>query len=122
VCSESRVADGVDVKSDGGYAMVPPSVHPDGPTYTWANDEPIATAPDWLLALTRKQPPEPITLPPRTHIPHGAYGAAALKREIEELAATRLVAATTRSTAPASPCISLLPAANSITARSSAAC
>jgi hypothetical protein len=87
-CSESRVGPGLDAKGDGGYVMAPPSVHPDGPIYTWANDEPLAIAPGWLLKLTRKPPPPRFTLPPRTHNgPPGAYGAAALEREIQELAA-----------------------------------
>jgi hypothetical protein len=88
-CSESRVGEGLDVKADGGYVMAPPSVHPDGPIYAWANDEPIGVAPDWLIKLTRKPPPAPIALPPRTHNgPPGGYGAAALQREIEVLANT----------------------------------
>src|SRR5207249_954963 len=32
-----------------GYVMAPGSVHPDGPTYKWGNDEPIRPAPAWLL-------------------------------------------------------------------------
>jgi hypothetical protein len=88
-CSESRVGEGLDVKADGGYVMAPPSVHPDGPIYAWDNDESLATAPDWLIKLTRKPAPAPFKLPPRTHNgPPGAYGAAALQREIEALANT----------------------------------
>jgi hypothetical protein len=88
-CSDARVGPGLDIKGDGGGVMVPPSVHPDGPIYTWDHDAPIAVAPDWLIALTRKPPPAPITPPPRTHNgPPGAYGAAALEREIEVLAST----------------------------------
>ena len=88
-CSDDRVAQGLGTKGDGGYAIVPPSVHPDGPIYTWINDEPLAVAPDWLIKLTRKPPPPPIALVPQTHNgPPGAYGAAALEREIEVLAHT----------------------------------
>jgi hypothetical protein len=92
-CSASRVGHGLDVKADAGYVMVPPSVHPDGPVYTWVNDEPPAVAPDWLIHLTRKPPPSISEramagrVSPRTHNgPPGAYGAAALEREIHELA------------------------------------
>jgi Bifunctional DNA primase/polymerase, N-terminal len=88
-CSDSRVAPGLSVKGDNGAAMVPPSVHPDGPTYAWENDAPLALAPDWLLKLTRKPPPPPIPLLPHNHNgPPGAYGAAALQRETEVLAST----------------------------------
>jgi hypothetical protein len=87
--NDGRVGPGLDVKGDGGYIMAPPSVHPDGPVYAWINDEPLAVAPDWLVRLTRKPPPPPIALPQRTHNgPPGAYGAAALQREIEVLAHT----------------------------------
>jgi hypothetical protein len=84
---EGLIAKGIGTKANNTYVMVPPSVHPDGPVYTWDDDARLAVAPDWLLKLTRK--PAPITLPPRTPngLP-GAYGAAALQREIEILAGT----------------------------------
>jgi len=40
---------GVDVRGDGGIAVLPPSVHPDGPLYAWINDVEPVDAPDWLL-------------------------------------------------------------------------
>jgi hypothetical protein len=47
----------------------------------------VATAPDWLIKLTRRPPPPAYVLPPRAHHgPPGAYGAAALQRECETLA------------------------------------
>src|SRR4029077_17335528 len=50
---------------------------------------PIAVAPEWLIALTRKKPP--IAERPREQPPHssfrGAYGAAALDAEVAALAA-----------------------------------
>jgi hypothetical protein len=56
--------------------------------YRWLSIGGLATAPGWLVELTRKPAPAPIKLPPRTHNgPPGAYGAAALEREIDELAA-----------------------------------
>jgi hypothetical protein len=84
-----RVGPGLDVPR---YVIAPPSVHPDGPIYTWENDEPLAPAPDWLIKLTRKPPPPPIPPPPGGRRPSpagsgsGAYGAAALRRECEMLA------------------------------------
>ncbi len=43
---------GLEIKCESGYVLLPPSIHPDGPTYTWQNPEtPIALAPDALIAL-----------------------------------------------------------------------
>ena len=46
--------DGVDVRSDGGYIVAPPSIHPNGNTYQWEYDPeeyPIADADDTVLDL-----------------------------------------------------------------------
>ncbi len=54
-CSQSKLAPGVDVKTDGGYVLVPPSKTADG-EYTWMVDqeltEPISELtepPEWLI-------------------------------------------------------------------------
>jgi bifunctional DNA primase/polymerase-like protein len=92
--SAGRVGDGCDVRGDGGYVVAPPSVHPDGPVYRWGNDVPITTAPDWLVALTRKRPTitERAIAPMRVPLEHNglpnAYGQAALQYEISALAGT----------------------------------
>jgi putative DNA primase/helicase len=49
--SAGKIALGVDVRGEGGYILVPPSVHPDGLRYEWLDSAPIAEAPSWLLAL-----------------------------------------------------------------------
>jgi hypothetical protein len=48
---------GIHVRGEGGYVMVPPSVHPDGPVYTWSVDgaSEIAFAPEWLIALVTER-------------------------------------------------------------------
>ena len=56
---------GIDVRGEGGYVLVPPSVHPSGRTYAWSVDSADAfeDAPDWLLNLvtsTSKSTGEPI--------------------------------------------------------------
>ncbi|MBU1039990.1 MAG: bifunctional DNA primase/polymerase [Proteobacteria bacterium] len=58
--SASQVAPGIDVRGEGGYAIVPPSSHESGKNYEWANDEPIADAPLWLVqaAMSKKAPKE----------------------------------------------------------------
>jgi len=58
--SASKVAARVDIRGEGGYVLVPPSVHPSGETYRWTAgcDEKtqIANAPAWLLdILTQDQ-------------------------------------------------------------------
>jgi hypothetical protein len=81
-----RIGSGLDTQGESRYIIAPPSVHPNGVIYTWENDEPLAAAPDWLVKLTRKAPPPPIKLPPRAcQGAPGAYGAAALRREINAL-------------------------------------
>ena len=56
--SKSAIADAVDVRGDGGYAVVPPSSHPSGNNYCWYKDTPFgeydaAEAPDWLSDMAR---------------------------------------------------------------------
>jgi Bifunctional DNA primase/polymerase, N-terminal/Primase C terminal 1 (PriCT-1) len=61
--SVSRVADKLDVRGDGGYAICPPSIHENGNHYEFVDTSaPIASAPDWLLELvTEEDVPAPIT-------------------------------------------------------------
>ena len=42
---QGRLCDGVDLKSNAGYLVVPPSIHPNGQPYRWANALPVAHAP-----------------------------------------------------------------------------
>jgi hypothetical protein len=92
--SVGRAGAGLDVRADGGYCLVPPSIHPDGPTYRWANSRPPAIAPGWLVQLARHRPGAPkLVISNGEYIPHfarsgDAYGQAALDREIDELAKT----------------------------------
>jgi hypothetical protein len=48
-----KVADGLDLKADGGYILAPPSVHPSGGVYAWSRDfqrTKLVPCPPWLLA------------------------------------------------------------------------
>jgi hypothetical protein len=50
---------GLDIRGDGGYIIVPPSVHPNGRRYQWAPDNPSqpAEAPAWLLQIVSEREP-----------------------------------------------------------------
>ena len=52
--SRSKLAPGIDVRGEGGYVILPPSVHATGQRYEWINAPDkvtLADAPAWLLAL-----------------------------------------------------------------------
>jgi replicative DNA helicase len=84
----------LDVRANGGYVVVPPSVHPDGTVYSWMPGRspfeiPFAPAPTWLLELLTAEPPKPERKP---YVPahdvygHTRYGRSALEAECVELA------------------------------------
>jgi Bifunctional DNA primase/polymerase, N-terminal len=95
-CSTSKIAPGIDVRGDGGYVVVPPSIHPSGRAYVWSVDraDDLASAPDWLLHLARKKPALTISeralanLQACRNASPGAYGQAALNYECVALAGT----------------------------------
>lgn len=123
-CSTARVAPGVDVKGDGGYAIAPPSVHPTGHVYHWAPDsaDVPAPAPEWLIRLARARPRVASIQPTIGHNgPPGAYGQAALDRVVPRSPPCREGHVTARSTLRASGSFSLSPAASWRAAASSAA-
>jgi hypothetical protein len=51
--SAGRIAAGIDVRGDGGYALAPPSIHPSGHAYAWSVDcaNRLAPMPSWLAKL-----------------------------------------------------------------------
>lgn len=54
-----RFLPGLDIRADGGQVVLPPSIHPEGPTYEWVippDEVEVADAPDWLLAYVVDKP------------------------------------------------------------------
>lgn len=83
---------GAEVRGDGGYVILPPSRHPSGRYYQWAEDcDPIAAPADLLRLMTRPDKcremlPEARTAP-LSHFggEDSPYGLAALHRESEAI-------------------------------------
>jgi hypothetical protein len=62
--NRTNLFQGIDVKSDGGYVVAPPSLHASGNNYEWTTsfDMPLAEMPDWLLnSLLETTAPTAIT-------------------------------------------------------------
>jgi len=82
VKNRTRFLPGLDLRGDGGYVLVPPSVHPSGHVYTFAEglslgEVEIAPLPTWVMQATQR----PL---PRNDSEAGgstSYGMAALKAE-----------------------------------------
>jgi Bifunctional DNA primase/polymerase, N-terminal/Primase C terminal 1 (PriCT-1) len=53
--SAGKLGDGLDIRSDGGLVIAPPSLHETGRRYGWINEGPIATAPVWLAAALLRE-------------------------------------------------------------------
>lgn len=87
-CSAGKLGPGIDIRSAGGYVVLPPSVNAAGP-YVWLNRLPPAPLPQaWIDRLARKPRPEYSTpCPTISATLSTAYGAAALQKECRELAA-----------------------------------
>jgi hypothetical protein len=64
--SASRIAPGIDVRGEGGYVLVPPSVHPSGRHYCWSVDTAnlFADPPEWLLTKIAAAPNGTVAVTP----------------------------------------------------------
>jgi len=57
--SRGRLPEGLDVRGEGGYIVVAPSLHASGRRYCWRNDLRPAPVPEWLLMLLTEERPAP---------------------------------------------------------------
>jgi Bifunctional DNA primase/polymerase, N-terminal/Protein of unknown function (DUF3631)/Primase C terminal 1 (PriCT-1) len=57
--SAGKLAQGLDVRGDNGYALIPPSTNESGHTYQWVDaTTPIGEAPPWLLDMVDSPSPQ----------------------------------------------------------------
>lgn len=49
------IGDGLDIRTQGGYIVVAPSLHPSGKRYEWANALQAVDAPQWLIEEIKKR-------------------------------------------------------------------
>ena len=85
--SAGRLGPGLDIRGDGGYALVPPSVHPSGRPYRWKCSTPLAVAPPWLLDLIDPPKSAPSRRSTRwdRSLAASRYAEIALRRELAAL-------------------------------------
>lgn len=72
--STGKLGEGLDVRGEGGYVLVPPSVHPSGRLYQWVDPSAqAADAPMWLVRMAKSSRPAPneLRIPPGKRIPQG---------------------------------------------------
>jgi hypothetical protein len=87
-CCAGRVGPGLDHRGDGGFIVLPPSARLDG-RYRWRRRGIPAEAPAWLLDLARKPRPRASPDPQPLHRNLDSYIAAAVARQLADLAAAR---------------------------------
>jgi hypothetical protein len=87
-----KLGPGLDIKTDGGYIVVEPSIHPNGRPYAFdvchhPEEVEIAEAPQWLLnLLTQKKPKKPSFVVDSYHCKRtSGLGRTVLASEVEKI-------------------------------------
>ena len=87
--AKKKLGPGLDVRGDGGYIVVAPSLHRSGNRYEWLDDTELAEMPAWLLERLRDPvAPRPAERPAPVERRDGGgtpYGLEAMAKELEEL-------------------------------------
>jgi uncharacterized protein (DUF927 family) len=87
-CSAGVLTEGVDIRANGGYAVVSPSCNRAG-DYVWLNDASPALLPeDWAERLARRSKPVESRCPALAATKSTPYGRAALSKECARIAAS----------------------------------
>ncbi|QWY83620.1 putative DNA primase protein [Rhizobium phage RHph_X2_26] len=85
---KSGLGDGVDVRGEGGFVVMPGSELATGAVYEWFNDEEIAYAPQWLIDIVRKKDEQSRPLRNEAISAGGGknerYSRAALEKEVDD--------------------------------------
>lgn len=92
--NRASVVPGVDVRGDGGYVVVPPSLHACGDRYAWVARTPPTSVPSWLVGLLDRRQEQaranvrhPVVLTVGEGSRQQRYAAAALRAELAGLSA-----------------------------------
>ena len=101
--SASKLGAGLDIRGDGGYVIVAPSVNADGVPYEWIRESEPVAAPHWLLVLLDGPKPRARAhagaAARKTQGGRASYAAAAVANECGNVAGAATDSATRRSTA-----------------------
>jgi hypothetical protein len=83
--SAGKLGEGLDIRADGGYVVLPPSERPEG-AYVWCERRPPADMPVWLLELLLPKPASaPAPLPAEDPTRLSRYGYHALADELHAI-------------------------------------